>query len=326
MTGPVGDVVRGVVYTAWCDDSSVPHPPKVFPSDMTGSTPSLQPSTTVQSLGSGSSGNGFLVSSGSTTLMLDCGVGIRTIQRTLKARGLLPRDLDAVLITHEHTDHIRNLSCVTGTDVPIISTLGTARRGNIPPPQWERIEFHRPLMVGEITVWAIMVSHDAAEPCGYLLEMPGATVSIFTDLGTWHDRLASPIASSDLVVLESNHDVEMLRRGPYPVHLKRRVASDAGHLSNTDCATSLAATLRTSTRRPEIWLAHLSETNNRPDLAEQETRMAIAHSDLDLAVTALPRTSPGPVWMPTRAAGGRGWRPALLQGESHQLSLESLLF
>lgn len=282
-------------------------------------------SITVQSLGSGSSGNGFLISSGSTTLMLDCGVGIRTIQRTLRERGLLPRDLDAVLITHEHTDHIRNLSCVTGTDVPIISTLGTARRGNIPPPQWERIEFHRPLQVGDVTVWAIMVSHDAAEPCGYLLEMPGATVSVFTDLGEWHDRLVSPIASSDLVVLESNHDLEMLQRGPYPVHLKRRVASKAGHLSNTDCATALASTLRTSTRQPEIWLAHLSATNNRPDLAEEEARTAMANGDLDLAVTALPRTAPGPVWAPGHTAGGGGWRPALLQGESQQLSLESLL-
>lgn len=282
-------------------------------------------SVTVQSLGSGSSGNGFLVTSGTTTLMVDCGVGIRTIQRTLKAKGLLPRELDAVLVTHEHTDHIRNLSCVTGTDVPIISTLGTARRGNIPPPQWERIEFHRSIQVGDVAVWAIMVSHDAAEPCGFLLELPGATVSIFTDLGEWHDRLISPIASSDLVVLESNHDVEMLQRGPYPMHLKRRVASNAGHLSNVDCATSLAGTLTGASRQPEIWLAHLSATNNRPELAEQETRSAMAARDLDLSVTALPRTAPGPVWTPTSSSAGGGWRPALLQGESQQLALESLL-
>ena len=295
---------------------------RVSPIDMTATTP-VAPTVTVQSLGSGSSGNGFLVSSGATTLMLDCGVGIRTIQRTLKARSLSPRELDAVLITHEHTDHIRNLSCVTGSDVPIISTLGTARRGNIPPPQWERIEYDRPLTVGDVTVWSIMVSHDAAEPCGYLLELPGATVSIFTDLGTWHDRLASPIASSDLVVLESNHDVTMLQRGPYPIHLKRRVASQAGPLSNEECASSLASTLRSSVRQPEIWLAHLSETNNQPDLAEQETRSALHEQDVDLPVTALPRTSPGPVWTPRTPPVGGPWQPVLVQGESRQLSLES---
>jgi phosphoribosyl 1,2-cyclic phosphodiesterase len=279
----------------------------------------------VQSLGSGSSGNGFLITSGSTTLLLDCGVGIRTIQRALKPRDLRVADLDAVLVTHEHTDHIRNLSCVTGTEVPIISTLGTARRGNIPPPQWERIEFHRPLVVGDITVWAIIVQHDAAEPCGFLLEMPGATVTIFTDLGSWHERLASPIAASDLVVLESNHDLEMLQRGPYPAHLKRRVAAATGHLSNADCGSSLATTLATAHRAPQIWLAHLSDTNNRPELAEQETRSALAQRDLDLPVLALPRTTPGPVWSPSKAGGLGGWRPALHTGESRQLTLESFL-
>jgi phosphoribosyl 1,2-cyclic phosphodiesterase len=257
--------------------------------------------------------------------MLDCGVGIRTIRQALKVRGLAVGDLSGVLVTHEHTDHIRTISCVTGTDVPIISTLGTARRGNIPPPQWEQIEFHQPLQIGSITVWAIMVRHDAAEPCGYLLEMPGATVSIFTDLGSWHDRLASPIISSDLVVLESNHDLDMLQRGPYPMHLKRRVASDAGHLSNADCGSALATTLANGGRQPQIWLAHLSETNNHPVLAEQSTRNAFSQRDLEVPVMALPRTAPGPIWSPDRPRAVGGWRPALLSGESRQLSLESLL-
>jgi phosphoribosyl 1,2-cyclic phosphodiesterase len=283
------------------------------------------PPVSVQSLGSGSSGNAFLVTAGTTTLMLDCGVGIRTIRQALKSRNLAIGNLSGVLVTHEHTDHIRNLSCVTGSDVPIISTLGTARRGNIPPPQWERIEFHRPLQVGAITVWAIMVKHDAAEPCGYLLEMPGATVSIFTDLGSWHDRLASPIASSDLIVLESNHDLDMLQRGPYPMHLKRRVASDAGHLSNADCGASLAATLHAGQRLPDLWLAHLSETNNEPFLAEQTTRDAFARRDLEVSVVALPRTTPGPIWSPRQPRPAGGWRPTPPNTASRQLSFERLL-
>jgi phosphoribosyl 1,2-cyclic phosphodiesterase len=285
------------------------------------------PHVTVQSLGSGSSGNAFLITSGETTLMLDCGVGIRTIRKGLGERGLAVGDLDAVLITHEHTDHIRNLSCVTGTDVPIVATLGTCRRGNIPPPQWERIEYHRSLQIGEIAVWAVMVKHDAAEPCGYLLETPSARISIFTDLGSWHDRLAEPIGASDLVVLESNHDLEMLQRGPYPMHLKRRVASDAGHLSNELCATSLASTLANARQEPEIWLAHLSNTNNEPHVAERETRGALEARGIGSQVIALPRTTPGPLWSP--AIGDRRgvpvWAPAAPKVPVLQLGIDALL-
>ncbi len=281
------------------------------------------PGVTVQSLGSGSSGNAFLIRSGETCIMLDCGVGIRTVKRSLKEHDLLVSDLAAVLITHEHTDHIRSLSMVTGTDIPIISTLGTARRGNVPPPQWEQIDFQQPLQVGAITVWAIQVQHDAAEPCGYLLETEGTRISIFTDLGSWHDRLAAPIAASDLIVLESNHDLEMLKRGPYPAHLKSRVASNRGHLSNFDCGQSLGATLRTVRQQPEIWLAHLSDTNNEPAVAEMETRHALQANDLMLPVTPLPRTSPGPIWKPGAVGGGgSSWQPSPVLGSATQLTLE----
>jgi phosphoribosyl 1,2-cyclic phosphodiesterase len=289
--------------------------------------PTADSRVTVQSLGSGSSGNAFLVTSGETSLMLDCGVGIRTIRKGLSERGLTVDDLDAVLITHEHTDHIRTISCVTGTDVPIVSTLGTCRRGNIPPPQWERIEYHRSLQIGEIAVWAVMVKHDAAEPCGYLLETPTARISIFTDLGSWHDRLAEPIGASDLVVLESNHDLEMLQRGPYPMHLKRRVASDAGHLSNELCATSLASTLATAARDPEIWLAHLSNTNNQPNIAERETREALEERGVGSQVIALPRTSPGPLWSPVSSnrRNAPAWTPAAPKLPVRQLGIDAVL-
>lgn len=286
----------------------------------------LPPDVTVQSLGSGSSGNAFLISSGETTVMLDCGVGVRTVKRALKERDLMVTDLAAVLITHEHTDHIRSLSMVTGLDVPIITTLGTARRGNVPPPQWEQIEFHQPLQVGSITVWAIQVQHDAADPCGYLLETEGTRISIFTDLGAWHDRLAAPLAASDLIVLESNHDLEMLKRGPYPAHLKRRVASDRGHLSNLDCGQSLASTLRNVRQQPEIWLAHLSDTNNDPGVAEMETRNALQATDLVLPVTPLPRTAPGPIWKSSASGGSSSsWQPTPMLGSATQLTLEYLV-
>lgn len=278
----------------------------------------------VQSLGSGSSGNAFLIQAAGTTLLLDCGVGIRTITRALRERELRLDDLDAVLVTHEHGDHIRSLSCVVGRDVPIVSTAGTRRRAQIPPPQWEQIGPRRPLTIGKVTVWAITVSHDAAEPCGYLIDADGGRVSIFTDLGCWHERLADPIGASDLIVLESNHDHDMLWRGPYPAHLKRRVSSPVGHLSNADCALSLAATLRAHTERPEIWLAHLSETNNDPEIARRSTTDALREAGLEVDVTALPRRSPGPIWTPATQRRAPAWEPAAAPLPTTQLTMDAM--
>lgn len=285
----------------------------------------VHPQVSVQSLGSGSSGNAFLIHAAGTSLLLDCGVGIRTVTRALRERGLRLDDLGAVLITHEHGDHIRSLSCVIGKDIPIVSTAGTRRRADIPPPQWEQIGPGRPLAIGPVTVWAIMVNHDAAEPCGYLIETAGVRVSIFTDLGSWHERLAEPIRASDLVVLESNHDHDMLWRGPYPAHLKRRVASPVGHLSNTDCASSLAGALRGGSTRPEIWLAHLSETNNEPLKARQATVQALEGEGLALDVTPLPRRSPGPIWTPAESRQIPAWSPAPVLSDPTQLALDALL-
>ena len=279
----------------------------------------------VQSLGSGSSGNAFLIKSGNTNVMLDFGVGIRTMNRSLIDHGLRADALDAILITHEHSDHVKTLSCVMGKDVPIISTAGTRRRADIPPPQWEEIGFHKPVVVGDLTVWAIAVKHDAAEPCGYLIETPEARVSIFTDLGSWHERLVEPLRASDLIVLESNHDEEMLKRGPYPAYLKRRVASPVGHLSNDVCAASLASVLDANGKRPEIWLAHLSETNNAPALAEQATTDALNERGLFLNVIALPRKSPGPTWVPTKVRDEPSWAPRPVVPASFQLTIDALL-
>jgi len=284
----------------------------------------IDPDVSVQSLGSGSSGNAFLIQAAGTTLLLDCGVGIRTMTKALRERDLRLDDLGAVLITHEHGDHIRSLTCVIGKDVPIVSTAGTRRRANIPPPQWEQIGPNVPLAIGPVTVWAIMVSHDAAEPCGYLIESAGSRVSIFTDLGCWHERLVDPIQASDLIVLESNHDHDMLWRGPYPAHLKRRVASPVGHLSNADCASSLATVLRGGANPPEIWLAHLSETNNDPVMARLATVQALENAGLTLDVTPLPRRSPGPIWTPSGSRHPLAWNPVPSPVLPAQLTMDAM--
>ena len=253
----------------------------------------------VQSLGSGSSGNAFLIQRGDRTLMLDCGVGIRTITRALANLGSNIASLDGILITHEHIDHIRTLPRMTGHDIPIIATPGTAGMADVPGDQRLEIVADRPVDVAGFTIWALGVSHDAAQPCGYLIEMAETRITILTDLGTWQEHLAEPIAASDLIVLEANHDEEMLRRGPYPAHLKRRVASDRGHLSNRASGVALAALAQASHSDPTVWLAHLSATNNKPKIAEEAVRAALMMADLDLPVIALPRKEVGPIWSPS---------------------------
>ena len=271
--------------------------------------PPIESVVSVQSLGSGSSGNAFLIEYGHASLLLDCGVGIRTISRALQQRQRRLKDIDAVLITHEHSDHIRTLPCLAGLDVPIVATAGTQRYLPLPDAQWLPIRTGTSVAVAGMTVWAIGVDHDAADPCGYLIEAGSTRVSIFTDLGRWDERLAEPIGASDLVVLEANHDMEMLRRGPYPMHLKRRVASSKGHLSNIECGAALADTLRHSPATPDIWLAHLSNTNNTPGIAHDTVTQALHGADLGMPVTALPRTTPGPVWRHDAGPGGESWQP-----------------
>ncbi|MGC4192479.1 MAG: MBL fold metallo-hydrolase [Thermomicrobiales bacterium] len=251
----------------------------------------------VQSLGSGSAGNAFLVQRGERTLMVDCGVGIRTMQAEMRRFGTNPKSLDGLLITHEHGDHIRTLHRVMRPDLPVIATEGTADMAGVPRAQLLPFVQGRPAEFAGFTIWALRVRHDAIDPCGFLIETPEARITILTDLGSWQDHLTAPIAASDLVVLEANHDEQMLWRGPYPAHLKRRVASPVGHLSNEVCGASLARAMRDAMPGMPVWLAHLSDTNNRPDVAEATVNAALAAEDLTFAVHALPRRTPGPVWI-----------------------------
>lgn len=267
--------------------------------ERTSPNPGAPPSVSVQSLGSGSSGNAFLVQRGDHIVLVDCGVGIRMIDRALRERGRRLDQIDAILITHEHIDHVRTLPRLAGTGTPVIATQGTFDMITIADSQCLPIDSRRSLGVGGMNIWALPVHHDAIEPCGFLIEMPETCITIITDLGTWHERLEGAVATSDLVVLEANHDSDMLRHGPYPPYLKRRVASAVGHLSNRDCGAAIAGISRDGRSSPEVWLAHLSETNNHPGLAERTVRETLANSNVELSVAALPRRLPGPIWTPS---------------------------
>jgi len=221
----------------------------------------------VWSIASGSSGNAYLVRAGDTAVLLECGISIKRIATFLARVGVSPFELAGVLLTHDHSDHTRAARQFSEQfDVPLYATAGTlgctalreTRRAHV-------VSAERPFALGELEVHAFAVPHDAYEPVGYRLIGPSATIGIATDLGFVPADVQRQLLDTDLMILEANHDLEMLRTGPYPAFLKRRVIGQHGHLSNDATAEALIAC---RDRAPgTVWLAHLSPTNNRPDLA-----------------------------------------------------------
>ena len=248
------------------------------------------------SLGSGSSGNALLVQTPTATLLVDCGVGVRKMTSALAASGKRLSDIDAVLLSHEHIDHNRETGRLQRAGATIISTHGTAASSNLDPALCLTLAHGRGVSFQGLDITGIGVAHDAAEPCGFLIRAGVATICVFTDLGSVSGAIGEAITEANLVVLEANHDEQMLRRGPYPVHLQRRILADTGHLSNVTSADLLANALRNARLSPTIWLAHLSETNNKPRLAVNTVTKRLAQSGLRLEVDALPRREVGPTW------------------------------
>ncbi len=250
----------------------------------------------VISFGSGSSGNAFLVQSGDTNLLVDAGVAIRRLRAGLQAAGVEDHALAAVLITHEHHDHVRTLpQLLRQHDCPVITTPGTtaAMHG--------RAEFRaqtcsvgKRTRVDRIEIMPVPVSHDAAEPVGYFLDDGETRVAIFIDLGQADQHLAEPVEAAHLVVIEANHDGMMLQRGRYPAHLKRRISGKRGHLSNLDCSRFLAANLGSDT--VDVWLAHLSANNNTPALASDTIEREIGNGIRTPRVRVLPRRGKDVIW------------------------------
>jgi phosphoribosyl 1,2-cyclic phosphodiesterase len=258
----------------------------------------------VISLGSGSSGNALLVRAAETVLLVDCGVGVRRMARTLESNGLSLSNVDALLISHEHIDHVREVPRFAALGTTMLSSRGTALAARLSQRNWRETKPGKSQQVAGVEVVAIPVSHDASEPCGFFIRTPGGAVTVLTDLGCASSFAAEVIAESQLVVLEANHDVDMLRRGPYPVHLQRRILSDAGHLSNDACANLLATALQRAYPLPTVWLAHLSETNNRPQLAAQAVRKKLSRIGIRIDVQTLPRRDVSATWRPESAKSG----------------------
>jgi len=227
------------------------------------------------SLASGSSGNCYLVRSESTAVLIDAGISCRQICLGLKELGLGTEDLAGVLITHEHSDHIKGLRVLAERHrVPVFINEATLRQTDADPSKIRAEVFSSgdSFTIGNLNVKSFSVSHDAADPVAYSIEKDGAKISVVTDTGVVTERAREAMRRADVLVLESNHDESVLRMGRYPWFLKQRILSDKGHLSNEAAANALAEILleeqeegRISPRT--VLLAHLSAENNFPEMA-----------------------------------------------------------
>ncbi len=228
---------------------------------------------------SGSGGNCMLLSEGDSHLLLDAGISARRIEQSLQRAGLRIQDISGVLITHEHSDHVSGLkTLLTRGRLPLYAPHTVAARlGGMLPAALESmtvIPVGSVFPVASLRVSAFHTPHDTDESVGYRVEGDGGVFALATDMGHVTQEVLEGLLGADTVLIESNHDPELLCAGPYPVPLKRRILSERGHLSNPDCA-ALAAQLAAAGTGTVI-LGHLSRENNRPELALAESSRALA--------------------------------------------------
>lgn len=230
-------------------------------------------------LSSGSTGNATLVANGEVTLMIDAGFSCRRIDELLAEREVSGQELSGILVTHEHSDHIKGLGAVARKyNLPIYANEKTWSSmekaiGQIPEENRCLFGTGEAKDFGSLHVESFAISHDAAEPVGYCFYDGKEKLSVCTDLGYASDKVKAAIADSDVLVLEANHDIEMLRMGRYPWNIKRRILGDMGHLSNEATGELLSELLNGRIKR--TYLAHLSREHNMPDLARMAVRGAM---------------------------------------------------
>lgn len=246
------------------------------------------------SLSSGSCGNAIYIEAGETKILVDAGTTLDYLGRQLQAFNVKLDELDAVLLTHEHSDHIRSAPSLSRRyGVKVFANAATL---DVLPADFGRADVRAFPMgarfaVGEIEVEAVPQSHDCRSPVGFILRHGEKKVCVATDLGRITRAVVDALTDADIIVLESNHDFKMLANGRYPRHLKARIAGDRGHLSNSVAGQALARLA--SGREQKVLLAHLSEDNNHPDIAlktvsEILTGAAIDSIKLDVAGRLVP--------------------------------------
>ena len=233
---------------------------------------------------SGSSGNCLLLSSGDTNILIDAGISMRRVLSALAQTGHTVQDIGGVLITHEHSDHISGLAMLCKHHrLPIYAPHTVASRLSGQLPMLEGCLRLAPVgenfAVGGLVVRSFHTPHDTDESVGYRVEGDGV-FALATDMGCVTEEVRAGLLGADTVLIEANHDEEMLRYGPYPVYLKRRILSDRGHLSNDSCAALARQLAESGTKR--IILGHLSRENNTPERAMAAARQALLGTETEL--------------------------------------------
>lgn len=221
------------------------------------------------SLGSGSRGNATLIEKNSTRILIDCGFGVKETRMRLKRLGLSLDDLSGVLVTHEHGDHIGGVGRVArACGVPVYCSHGTHLTGRLGKvPDLRLISSHKRFAVGDLEIEPVPVPHDAKEPVQYVVGDGDMRLGVLTDLGSITPHIRQCYARCDGLILETNHDPQMLQQGPYPPKLKRRVGGAYGHLSNGQAEALLQALMHD--RLQHVVAAHISDKNNTDQLARE---------------------------------------------------------
>ncbi|MBQ7614915.1 MAG: MBL fold metallo-hydrolase [Butyrivibrio sp.] len=237
------------------------------------------------SIASGSGGNCTYVGSDNTHILVDAGVSKKRIEEGLHELELTLEDISAIFVTHEHVDHISAIRTILKKyDIPVYATEGTIKgirysdkKNEMADKEFIPVVADRAVIVGDMIINPMTISHDALEPCGYRVYCGEKKIGVATDLGCYDEYIVSALSGCDAILLEANHDVRMLQTGPYPYQLKRRILGDTGHLSNEKSGELLCRLL--SDKMKGIFLGHLSKENNLPELAYETVRVEIEMGD-----------------------------------------------
>lgn len=253
------------------------------------------------SLYSGSSGNSMFIASERANILIDAGLPGKKIDAALQEINENPNDLNGIFITHEHSDHIKGVGVLSRKyDIPIYANADTWSAmeqsiGKIKEHNIKIIDKRSITEIEDMNIKAFNIPHDAASPMGYTVTDGLKSVSVATDFGTFTKEIYDNIKESEVILLESNHDVNMLKFGPYPYPLKRRILSEIGHLSNEDCGSAIVELAKCGLNK-QVILGHLSNTNNQPDLAYQTVLNVLTENGIkvkeDIILTMANRHNP----------------------------------
>ena len=239
------------------------------------------------SLYSGSSGNSIFVGSEKARILIDAGLPGKKIDEALNQIGQNPSELDGIFITHEHIDHIKGAGVLSRKyNIPIYAPHDTwvameGILGNIKENNIRVMDRRSTVLVNDIEVKSFIIPHDAAAPVGYTINLNGKKASVATDFGTFTKEIEDNMKDSNIILIESNYNSEMLDFGPYPYNLKQRIKQADGHLSNEDCGEAIVKLLKSGLQK-KIILGHLSNTNNTPELAEITVKNILCNNNINV--------------------------------------------